>query len=285
MLDRLDRLRHHAVVGRDHQNHDIGELCAARTHRTECGMARRVEEADHALVGLDVVRADMLGDAACFAGRDLGAADGIQQRGLAVIDVAHDGDHRRTRRTRAFGFSVLQQRALEIVLDRRRRLVAKFLDREHCGVVIEYLVDGDHHAHLEQRLDYFAALECEFLRQIGHADAFADRDITHHRCGGSFEAVRAVALTRGFDARSRWLALACTAPGAIGIGQMQLAGEAVAVAAVIGHRVRAAHRLFRAVRRFAVFATARFGLGHAARLVGRRTHFLDRCRYRRLDFG
>ncbi|OUL03819.1 hypothetical protein B0X78_20760 [bacterium AM6] len=34
-----------------------------------------------------MVRTDVLGDAAGFAGGDLGATDVIQQRGLAVIDV------------------------------------------------------------------------------------------------------------------------------------------------------------------------------------------------------
>jgi hypothetical protein len=45
----------------------------------------------------DVVGADMLGDAARFAGRHPGAADIVEQRGLAVIHMAHDGDHRRAR--------------------------------------------------------------------------------------------------------------------------------------------------------------------------------------------
>ena len=48
---------------------------------------------------LDLVGADVLGDAAELALGDLGGADGVEQRGLAVVDVAHDGDHRRARRT------------------------------------------------------------------------------------------------------------------------------------------------------------------------------------------
>ena len=40
----------------------------------------------------------MLGDAAGLAGRDFGLADGVEQRRLAVVDVAHDGDDRCTRR-------------------------------------------------------------------------------------------------------------------------------------------------------------------------------------------
>ena len=39
----------------------------------------------------------MLGDAASFASGDVGQPNGIQQSGFAVIDVAHDGDHRRPR--------------------------------------------------------------------------------------------------------------------------------------------------------------------------------------------
>ena len=49
------------------------------------------------LRGLDVVRADVLRDAAGLARRHLGAADVVEQRGLAVIDVSHHGHDRRTR--------------------------------------------------------------------------------------------------------------------------------------------------------------------------------------------
>ena len=49
VIDRLDRLRHHAVVGRDHQHDDVGDLGAARAHRGEGGVARRVDEGDLAV--------------------------------------------------------------------------------------------------------------------------------------------------------------------------------------------------------------------------------------------
>ena len=44
----------------------------------------------------DLVGADVLGDAACLAFHDVGAADAVEQQGLAVVDVAHDGDDGRT---------------------------------------------------------------------------------------------------------------------------------------------------------------------------------------------
>ena len=46
---------------------------------------------------LDVVGADVLGDAARLAGDDVGLADVVEQRGLAVVDVAHDGHDRGAR--------------------------------------------------------------------------------------------------------------------------------------------------------------------------------------------
>ena len=46
VVDRLDRLGHHAVVGGDHQHHDVGGLGATGTHLRERGVARRVEERD-----------------------------------------------------------------------------------------------------------------------------------------------------------------------------------------------------------------------------------------------
>ncbi len=46
VVDRLDGLRHDAVVGGDHQHDDVGDLGAARAHRGEGLVARRVEEGD-----------------------------------------------------------------------------------------------------------------------------------------------------------------------------------------------------------------------------------------------
>ena len=49
------------------------------------------------LFDLDGIGADVLRDAARFALGDARLADGVEQRGLAVIDVAHDRDDRRAR--------------------------------------------------------------------------------------------------------------------------------------------------------------------------------------------
>jgi len=55
----------------------------------------------------------MLGDAAGLARRDFGAPNIVEQRCLAVIDMAHNGDNRRARQNFERGIRL----ALQIVLD------------------------------------------------------------------------------------------------------------------------------------------------------------------------
>ena len=97
VVDRLDRLRHDAVVGRDHEDRDVGDLRAARTHGGERFVTRRVDERDAPTVAVDLVCTDVLGDAAGFARDDVRVPDAVEQRGLAVVDVTHDGDDGRAR--------------------------------------------------------------------------------------------------------------------------------------------------------------------------------------------
>ncbi|MBG9885309.1 hypothetical protein ABE10_01640, partial [Bacillus toyonensis] len=69
-------------------------------HGGERLVARGVDEGDRPLdavvLGPDLVRADVLGDAAGLALDDVGLADRVEQSRLTVVDVSHDGDHGRT---------------------------------------------------------------------------------------------------------------------------------------------------------------------------------------------
>ena len=38
------------------------------------------------------------------------------------------------------------------------RFVTQFFSHNHGGVLVEYLIDGDHLAHLHQTLDYLSSL-------------------------------------------------------------------------------------------------------------------------------
>ena len=203
----------------------------------------------------------MLGDAAGFARRDLGATDVIEQRGLAVVDMAHDRDHRRTRTLLALlVFDVRHQFGFGVVAAGADSLVAQFLGDQHSGIVIDRLRDGRHDAHLEQGLDHIAALERQLLRQIGDGDRIADGDLANDLLGRTGETVLPAAaaalleltLGLGFGTRGR-------AAVALGRGQVQLArktGRAVVVLDVGDHRVRTAIRF---VLLGAIVDAGRFG--------------------------
>ncbi len=182
MRDRLLGLRHHAVVRRDDQDHDVGHFGAAGAHCGERLVARRIEESDDAFRRFHVVGADMLGDAAGFAAGHARAADRIEQRRLAVVDVTHDGDHRRPRqrfrrrRLRAFG-----EQRIRVVELGRDRLVAHFLDDDHRRFLIEHLVDRDHRAELHHYLDDLGGLDAHLAGKVGHGDRFRHRDFADQR--------------------------------------------------------------------------------------------------------
>src|SRR5580700_1978781 len=167
---------------------------APRAHGGKSGMTGSVEEGDDSLTGLDVIGTDVLGDAARLARRHLGAADVVQERGLAVIDVAHDGDHRRTRLELGFGLGPLQVHLDLVFLEHLGRM-AELLDHQHRGVLVDRLVDGGHDTHVHEHLDHLGRLDGHLLRELRHRDGLADADFAHHRCGGHLEAV--LALGRG----------------------------------------------------------------------------------------
>ena len=80
VVDRLDRLRHHGVIRRDDQHHDIRDLSPARAHRGKGRVAGSVKEGDKlASRRLHLISTDMLGDSARFAGGDAGLANRIQK--------------------------------------------------------------------------------------------------------------------------------------------------------------------------------------------------------------
>ena len=99
VVDGLKRLRHHAVVRGNHDDDDVRDLGAARTHTGKGLVARRVEE-DNLAAGSrraflresHLVGADVLRNAAGLACRYFGLANGVEQRGFAVVHMAHDGD-------------------------------------------------------------------------------------------------------------------------------------------------------------------------------------------------
>ena len=171
-------LRHDAVVAGNHQHDDVRHLGAARTHGGEGFVTRRIEEGDLLARGQGhLVGADMLRDAAGFVRRHVGGAQGVEQRGLAVIDMAHDRDHRRPRDADLVGIDFLGQAGLDIAFGDAFELVAHLRHHQLGGVGVDRLVDGGHHAHAHQRLDDVGAALAHARGEILHRDGLGDSDL------------------------------------------------------------------------------------------------------------
>ncbi len=174
MVDRLSGLRHDAVVGGYDDDDHIGDLGAAGAHRREGGVARGVKEGDRLLVVVDLVGADVLGDAASLAGGDLGLADRVEQRGLAVVDVTHDRHHRWPVDQVLVGVGELRLLGLLVGgVDDLDLAVVLVGDRLH-RVVGEGLGERRHLAHHHQFFDHLGRGEAERFGYLAHGRAGID---------------------------------------------------------------------------------------------------------------
>ena len=200
MVDRFDRLRHHAVVGGDDEDRDVGCTRATGTHRGERFVAGRVDERDRVPVVPGLIRADVLRDATCFAGDNVGVANRVEQRGLSVVDMTHHDDDRRTRLLERVVFVV-------IVAEQRLQLELGFLaglDEQHVGaerlgdqldhLVGEGLRARDHLAGVEQQPNEVGRRTIQLRRELLDRDTALDHDLVlgdgrvarrelGHRCG------------------------------------------------------------------------------------------------------
>ena len=92
-----------------------------------------------------VVGTDVLRDATCLAGDDIGLADVVEQRRLAVIDVTHDGDNRGAWHEVLFVVLFLADCCADFGADVLRSEAELFGD-EIDGLGIHTLIDADHDA-------------------------------------------------------------------------------------------------------------------------------------------
>ena len=95
MMDCFTGLRHHAVIGSNNQNNNVGCLGTARPHGGERLVARGIKEGHHATLCFDVIGTNVLGNTTRFTGSHLGTSNIVKQRCLAMVDVTHDSNDRR----------------------------------------------------------------------------------------------------------------------------------------------------------------------------------------------
>ena len=171
VVDGLDGLGHDAVVRGDHQDDDVGDLCAARPHGGECLVARRIEEGDLLFVHLDRVGADMLGDAAEFLAATLvfrmASRSFVLPWSTWPMTVTIGG-----RRSESSGLSssLLDDGFIEEGND--IHLGAVFRGEDLGGFGVDHLVDGRHDAELHELGDDFVRLDIQLLGKLAHGYAF-----------------------------------------------------------------------------------------------------------------
>jgi hypothetical protein len=159
---------------------------SAATTRTAMSVAGRVEEGDLAAVGVHLVGADVLRDPAGLRLDDRRLPNRVEQRRLAVVDVAHDRDDRRPLLER-LGRVVEDLRSLVLlrsVLDRELAVGGELGGDQLDVLVRKRLRDGDrlsepHHEHHD-----LGRLDAQRLRQVPDGHPRGDGDGTRRRRGG-----------------------------------------------------------------------------------------------------
>src|SRR5439155_13843790 len=158
-----------------------GDLCAAGAHARERLMAGRINEHDLAAVFLDLIRADMLRDAAGLLLGHVRQAYGVEQGGLAMVYVTHNSDH-----GRALHLILLFLRGLNLVhgfyFEAHGCRRGAELPRQLGGQLgIERLVDGGEDVAVDEFLDHQAGFHVQLLGKLFYGDAFRDGDLAIDR--------------------------------------------------------------------------------------------------------
>ena len=182
VVDGLHGLRHHIVVGGHDDDTEVGDFGASGTHGGEGLVARGVEEGDVAAVAEShMVGADVLGDAAGLACDHVGLADVVEERGLTVVHMAHDGHDRRTGHE-VFLLVLLLGDGLHHLSGDEFRLEAEFLGHDIDGLGVEALVDGYHHTEIHAGADNLGDGHIHHRGEVVGRNEFGE--LEHLRFGG-----------------------------------------------------------------------------------------------------
>jgi hypothetical protein len=122
----------------------------------------------------------VLGDAAGLVGGDIGLAQRVEQAGLAVVHVAHDGDDGRARQQRLLLVHHALEADLDVALGHALHAVAEFLHDKFRRVGVDGLRQRRHHAHAEQRLHHLAAAGGHAVGEFLDGDRLRHHHVAHH---------------------------------------------------------------------------------------------------------
>ena len=127
----------------------------------------------------DLVGADVLRDAAVLAGDHVGLADRVEQLGLAMVDVTHDGDHRRACGEVALATFVLaelkveafQQLAILVLGADDLNVIAELGTKQLQGLLVDRLRRSHHLAEVEHDLNQRRRVRADAIGEVGQRRA------------------------------------------------------------------------------------------------------------------
>ena len=142
-------------------------------------MAWRIEKGDFlARLNLHLIGTNMLGYTTSFARRDIGLAQGIQQRGFAVINMPHHGNHRGAE-LQIFDRLVFNlQAGFHIGFRDPAGPVAEFRGNQFGGVRFDCLIDRRHDAKRHQLLDHIDGALSHPVGKLLNRDHVWNDDLT-----------------------------------------------------------------------------------------------------------
>ncbi len=106
-----------------------------------------------------------------------------------MVNVTHDGNHRRASFLRGIGVTIVHYRLFQLVFTTQGHFVAHLFCDELCGFLVDDLVNGRHRAHLHHRFNDQRTFHRHFVRQFGYGDGFANHNIAVHGLSGFVEAL------------------------------------------------------------------------------------------------
>src|SRR5690606_24690612 len=174
VIDGLDRLRHHRIVGGNDKHNDVGDLRPTRTHGRKGLVAGRIQKRyGLAVTDIHLMCTDVLRDAAGLPRHHVRASDVVEQRRFPVVDMAH---HRHDGGTwlQIFRSILLEDDIRGTDFRDELNVHPVLICDERNRVGVETLVDRDHHPRFEEHLD---DLIDRHVHQVGQ---FAGRHKLRH---------------------------------------------------------------------------------------------------------
>ncbi len=161
--------RHHAVVGSNDDDGNIGDLSTTGTHGCEGLVTWSVEEGNlPSVFQLNVIGTDVLGDTTSLTGNHIGVADMVEQRCLTVVYVSHHRHNRCAAHQVVLVILLLGDGVLYLgahIFGGEAKLVGHDVD----GLGIESLVDTYHDADSHAGADDLVDPDIHHRGQLGNS--------------------------------------------------------------------------------------------------------------------